>query len=111
MLENIISTFTTYEKKTYIDKEQVTKQLEEIIKNYIRRRDDPDETEEHMAEDIAYELEIFVDELKAIKPVDSNKHNCCDCDHYRGKVLGETYCNLYGCVVDSCDAWEEIEDR
>jgi hypothetical protein len=66
MLENIISTFSTYEKKTYIDKEQVTKQLEEIIKNYIRRRDDPDETEEHMAEDIAYELEIFVDELKAI---------------------------------------------
>ena len=67
MSANIISTFSTYEKKTYIDKEQVTKQLEEIIKNYIRRRDDPDETEEHMAEDIAYELEIFVDELKAMK--------------------------------------------
>ena len=64
MPANIIS---AYEKKTYIDKEQVTKQLEEIIKNYIRRRDDPDETEEHMAEDIAYELEIFVDELKAMK--------------------------------------------
>lgn len=63
MSENII---VAYEKKIYIDKEQVTKHLEEIIKNYIRRRDDPDETEEHMAEDIAYELEIYVDELKAM---------------------------------------------
>lgn len=50
-------------------------------------------------------------EPEPYKPVDVSEHECCDCDHYRGRVLGETYCRLYGCVTDACDAWEEVEDR
>lgn len=32
-----------------------------------------------------------------------SEHDCCERDNCRGRILGETYCCIHGCVTGVCE--------